>query len=131
MTLSISTLLASLIRSLRGLPRKDSRVTERSRFVTLVNEVEAKLHRRDHASAYFTMLRPNYLDDLIRIDRLYQAGPVVEIGGYPFCFSICLQQLGVDLVIVDLAPERAQDFIGEHSLRVVKCDIEREPLPFE
>jgi len=55
----------------------------------------------------------------------------LEIGGYPFYFSMCLQRLGVDLTTIDLAPQRARDLIRTHSLRVVRCDIEREPLPFE
>ena len=56
---------------------------------------------------------------------------MLEIGGYPFYFSMCLQRLGVDLTTVDLAPQRAQDLIRKYSLRVITCDIEREPLPFE
>ena len=44
---------------------------------------------------------------------------------------MCLKKLGIDLTTVDLAPQRAQELIREHSLQVVRCDIEREPLPFE
>jgi SAM-dependent methyltransferase len=101
-----------------------------SRFLRIVNEVEAELRRRNHASTYLTALHLNYVDDLMRIDALHQGGLMLEIGGYPFCFSMCLRKLGVDLTTVDLAPQRAQELIREYSLRVAKCDIEREPLPF-
>jgi SAM-dependent methyltransferase len=103
----------------------------RSRSQTIVNEVEAELRRSDRASPYFTLLRPNYVNDLMRIERLHRGGAVLEIGGYPFYFSLCLRRLGVDLTTVDLAPQRAQDLIREYSLRVVTCDIERNPLPFD
>jgi SAM-dependent methyltransferase len=102
----------------------------RSRFSTIVNEVEAELRRSDRASTYFTLLAPNYVDDLIRIEGLHRGGALLEIGGYPFYFSMCLRKLGVDLTTVDLAPQRAKDLIREYSLRVVACDIEREALPF-
>jgi SAM-dependent methyltransferase len=102
----------------------------RAQMLRIVNEVEAELRRLDYFSPYFTLLRPNYLDDLVRIERLHQGGPMLEIGGFPFYFSMCLRKLGVDFMTVDLAPHRAQELIRQHSLRVVTCDIEREPLPF-
>jgi SAM-dependent methyltransferase len=102
----------------------------RSRFPTIMNEVEAQLLRSNRASPYFTLLRPNYLDDLIRIEGLHRGGALLEIGGYPFYFSMCLLKLGVDLTTVDLAPQRASELIRECSLRVVACDIERAALPF-
>ena len=55
----------------------------RSRFSTIVNEVEAELRRSDRASPYFTLLRPNYVDDLMRIEGLHRGGALLEIGGFP------------------------------------------------
>jgi SAM-dependent methyltransferase len=75
--------------------------------------------------------RSGYIDNLVRIQMLHQGGAVLEIGGYPFHCSICLRKLGMDLTTVDLAPQRAQKLIQDHSLRVVACDIECEALPFE
>jgi SAM-dependent methyltransferase len=103
----------------------------RSRFLRIVNEVEAELRRSDRASPYFTLLCPNYVDDLTRIEGVHRGGAMLEIGGYPFYFSMCLRKLGVDLTTVDLAPQRAKELIRQYSLRVITCDIEREPLPFE
>lgn len=102
----------------------------RSRFPTIVAEVEAELRRSGRASPYFTMLRPNYVNDLMRIEGLHHGGPILEIGGYPFYFSMCLRKLELDVTTIDLAPRRAQDLIRDYSLRVVMCDIEREALPF-
>ena len=40
-------------------------------------------------------------------------------------------KLGVELTTVDLALQHAKGLFCAHSLLVVKCDVEREPLPFE
>jgi SAM-dependent methyltransferase len=100
-------------------------------FSRIVDEVEADLREFDHGGPYFKLLRPNFVDDLMRIKKLHRGGAMLEIGGYPFHFSMCLRRLGVDLTTVDLAPQRARDLIRKHSLRVFPCDIEREHLPFE
>jgi SAM-dependent methyltransferase len=102
-----------------------------SRLFSIVDEVEREVCEIDNACSYFTLLRPNFVDDLMRIKGLHRDGAMLEIGGYPFYFSMCLQRLGVDLMTVDLAPQRAQSLIRKYSLRVITCDIEREPLPFE
>jgi SAM-dependent methyltransferase len=100
-------------------------------FSSIVDEVEAELRGSDHARPYFTQLRPNFVDDLMRIKGLHRGGAMLEIGGYPFYFSMCLRKWGFDLTTVDLAPQRAQDIIHKYSLRVLTCDIERERLPFK
>jgi SAM-dependent methyltransferase len=102
-----------------------------SQFSRIVDEVEAELRRIGHFSPYFTQLRPCYVDDLRRIARLHRGGAMLEVGGFPFYFSMCLRKLGIDLKTVDLAPQRAEDVIRAHSLRVLACDVEREPLPLE
>ena len=103
-----------------------------SRFTTMVNEVEAELCRRGQDSPYLTQLRASYEDDLMRIERLHRGGgDLLEIGGYPFYFSMCLRKLGINVTTIDLAPQRAQQRIREQSLTVIKCDIEREPLPLK
>jgi SAM-dependent methyltransferase len=103
----------------------------RSRFSSIVDDIEGDLRRINYASPYFTLMRPSYVDDLMHIAQLHQGGAMLEVGGYPFYFSMCLQKLGIDLITVDLAPQRAKDLIRAHSLRVITCDVEREPLPFE
>jgi hypothetical protein len=49
----------------------------------------------------------------MRIERLHRDGALLEIGGYPFYFSMCLGKLGIDLTTIDLAPQRAQKRIRE------------------
>jgi SAM-dependent methyltransferase len=112
-----------------------------SRFVRILNEVEAELRHSYRIENEAEAKPPSFfpvservplLDDLMRIEKLHRNGGVLlEIGGYPFHFSMCLRKLGVDLTTIDLAPERARDLIREHSLRVIACDIESERLPFK
>jgi SAM-dependent methyltransferase len=102
-----------------------------SRFVRVVDEVEAELRRSGCFSCYFSSLRLDYIEDLRRIAILHRGGSLLEIGGFPFYFSICLRKLGANVTTVDLAPDRQKELICEQSLRVIRCDIEREPLPFE
>src|SRR5690242_1326892 len=83
-----------------------------SKCFQIVNDVEAELR-------------------LMRLEKLYRGGSMVEIGGHPYYFAMCLQRWGADLTTIDLAPQRMQKLIKEQSLRVVGCDIERENLPFD
>ena len=52
----------------------------------------------------------------MRIVRLYRRSPILEVGGYPFYFSMCLRELGIDLTTVDFAPQQANGLIRAHSL---------------
>ena len=55
---------------------------------------------------------PKYLPFLTQNCGLEFRGRVLEIGGYPFFFSMCLRRLGLDITTVDLAPQRAEDLIA-------------------
>jgi SAM-dependent methyltransferase len=96
----------------------------------VVRQVGVELNCYDHAKEYFELLRDSYVDDLVHIQALRQPGLTVEIGGYPFCFSLCLGKIDVELITVDLAPQRAGKLIEEHSLSVRRLDIEHQSLPF-
>lgn len=41
-----------------------------------------------------------------------------------------LKMLGYEVIGLDLDPDRATQLIDRHQLRVEKCDIEHDPLPF-
>lgn len=101
------------------------------KFSEVVDSVYAELRARNHAADYFKALRVGYIDDLNRITKIHGQGLLLEIGGFPFCFSICLKKLGIHTTSVDLCPHRANDLIKDYGLSVIACDIERQPLPFE
>jgi len=55
---------------------------------------------------------------------------IVEYGAIPLMLTLALQESGFKVTGVDLAPERFQTLIDRLQLRVVSCDIERQPPPF-
>jgi hypothetical protein len=74
-------------------PPKKRANSKQSGFLKVVNEIEADLRQGDQASPYFTLLRANYVDDLMCIERPHRGGSMLEIGGFPFYFSMCLRKL--------------------------------------
>ncbi len=80
---------------------------------------------------YLKNHQQRYESDLRLIRRFYQGGPVLEIGAAPCQLTVVLQNLGYPLQAVDLNPDRFLPIIRKYALPVIKCDIEREPLPFE
>ncbi len=80
---------------------------------------------------YLKNHQQRYESDLRLVRRLYQDGEVLEIGAAPCQLTVVLQKLGYPLQAVDLNPDRFLPIIRKYALPVIKCDIEREPLPFE
>jgi len=80
---------------------------------------------------YYTNHRRRYLDDLALVRHWYRSGEILEIGSLPFHLTACLKELGYAVVGVDVDPERGQDFVRKRGLTVLRCDIEREPIPVE
>ncbi|HUK01348.1 MAG TPA: class I SAM-dependent methyltransferase [Steroidobacteraceae bacterium] len=56
---------------------------------------------------------------------------VLEVGSIPLLFTSALSRSGYRVTGCDLAPERYSTAIRALDLAVVKCDVEREALPFE
>ncbi|MCB9882971.1 MAG: class I SAM-dependent methyltransferase [Planctomycetes bacterium] len=68
--------------------------------------------------------------DLVR-RHVPDDGELLEVGSVPLLATAALERRGYSIRGVDVAPERfthAREALG---LDVRKCDIEREPLPFE
>ncbi len=75
--------------------------------------------------------RERHRSDAHRVLNTALNGPVLEVGSVPCHGTALLALCGVPVVGVDIAPERAQLLIDALSLDVRRCDIEREPLPFD
>lgn len=80
---------------------------------------------------YFRNQKDRYLSDLSLVQRYYRDGDILEIGGCPFHFTSILKKSGYPVVSLDIAPERFHAFIEKHNIKVIKCDIENEKLPFK
>ena len=73
----------------------------------------------------------NRLLDTFRVfSDSYTGGPVLEIGSWPGDFAVCLKRLGFDISGVDIDPTRAADRFARERIRVERCDVERDALPF-
>ena len=89
---------------------------------------------KDWSLQYFYFHRKRYLSDLEIIEELYQmvsGGEILEIGAIPCHITFCLKKLGYPTIGLDLCPERMKEFIEKYNLRVVKCNIEKDRIPFE
>lgn len=80
---------------------------------------------------YFNNHKDRYLSDLSLVQKYYQEGDILEIGGCPFHFTFILKKSGYSVVSLDLDSERFHDFIEKHDIKVIDCDIENEKLPFQ
>lgn len=80
---------------------------------------------------YFYNAKNRYLHDLEIVKKYCKNGKILEIGSAPYHFTYCLKNNNYDIIGIDLDPERGTIFIEKHGLNIIKCDIERETLPFE
>lgn len=106
-------------------------MTELRASTAIVDELGRLLERADERDNYFEDHRDRFVHDLDLVARYRGDGRVLEVGTHPGYFSWCLARAGVDAVGVDLDPSRAAAFDADHRPSVVRCDIERERLPFD
>jgi len=85
---------------------------------------------RDWGEDYFRDSRERYISQLSLIKRHYAGGEILEVGAVPCHMTFCLRRKGFPVTSLDLEPDRAAAFIQKHKLPILKCDIERERIPF-
>jgi SAM-dependent methyltransferase len=59
-----------------------------------------------------------------------KSAPVVECGAAPFILTVSLASAGYNVTGLDIDPGRFKNTIEQTGIRILKCDIEKEPLPF-
>ena len=80
---------------------------------------------------YFKMQKERYLEDLNFYSSLDGIQNVLEVGAAPFHLSLCLQEFGYDIKVLDIDPSRFDWFIKEYKLNVSKCNVEVDDLNVE
>ncbi len=103
---------------------------------TLLNQLETTLQSNQDELVnwslnYFRLHRDRYRHDLKVVRKYLTEGEVLEVGSLPCHMTYLLEKSGFPTVGLDLAPERAADFIKENKLRIERCNFETEPIPFE
>lgn len=79
---------------------------------------------------YFSTHKNRYIDGLKLITRYWKGGRILEIGSVPCHFTWILKKLRYPVIGLDPKPNRTKKFIKKHNLKIVKCDIEKEKIPF-
>ncbi len=82
-------------------------------------------------SGFISSVKNRYFTELQVLRKYGQGKKVIEIGATPFVFSILAKKFEVDLISVDLNPDKYQEIIDYYGLDVRRVDIESQPLPFE
>ncbi|MFN3193072.1 MAG: class I SAM-dependent methyltransferase [Aureliella sp.] len=59
------------------------------------------------------------------------AAKIIEVGAIPPVLTLALSNLGLEVIGVDIDPQRYGTSIAEHSLDVRQCNIETQQLPVE
>lgn len=80
---------------------------------------------------YLRNHRSRYISDFQLLKKYYSTGNILELGSAPFHFTYLLKRMGLPVTGVDIEPQRFQDFLSENDIKVTKCNVETEPLPFD
>jgi len=67
----------------------------------------------------------------LTLEHVAPGARVLDVGAAPLVTTGALASLGFDVLGVDIRPDRFATAIEALGLDVRRCDIEREPLPFE
>ncbi len=104
-----------------------------SRFDALASRIQPDDSAlRSWFETYAQQHRTRLVGDLAIVER--QVAPssrILDCGAVPLLTTAALAQAGHEVHGVDLAPERFNTSIAELGLDVVRCDLEREALPFD
>lgn len=79
---------------------------------------------------YFNGHLNRYLSDLQIVKKNYKGGKILEIGSLPYHLTAMLSLSSFDVTGLDVNPVRGNAFAEKYGLKIVKCDIETEALPF-
>jgi len=123
--------------ALRKIKRSAESSAEPSELISLVDE-SARLLRPDNealipwAETYAINHRLRLARDL-ELTRRYATpdAKIVEFGAATLLLTLPLQRLGYDVTSIDIDPSRFGQAIERNRLCVIKCDIEKQPLPFD
>lgn len=86
---------------------------------------------RDCNTYYFNEHRNRYYSDLEIIETNLKGGKILEIGSVPCHMTCSMKKLGYSVTGIDIDPERSKQLIDKYNLKIIKCDIEKEKLPFK
>jgi SAM-dependent methyltransferase len=99
--------------------------------VVLADDHKNGKWRREWTQEYGTTHRVRLAHDVALIRRFAKkSDKICEVGALPLFLTIALKKEGFDVTGIDISPERLASTISKAALRVLKCDIEHQAVPF-
>lgn len=104
--------------------------------LALLDQVASRVRPDDPAleawsAHYFREHRARLAGDLRIIGRhVHPSARILEYGAVPLVMTAALAELGYAVSGLDVRPERFATSIAGLGLRVARCDVETEPVPF-
>ena len=102
-------------------------------FKIELNSLKERLDKKSkHSLDYFPQQIERYSKVYKNIKNIIsKEDKILDVGCSPFHFTICLKNLGYNIVGVDKFLEKDKEILEKEKLEIKKCDIEKERLPFE
>ena len=82
-------------------------------------------------SNYFVKHKERYLHQIKIFTQFFKGGKILEIGANPYHLTTMLKDAGYTIVGIDMEPDKKNFFIKKYDLKIFKCNIETEKLPFD
>jgi len=102
---------------------------------TLENLEKERINKKSYPSegrGYFYMHKGRYIKNYNVIKNILKKDEqILDLGSVPCHFIACLQRMQYNVVGIDKDPSRDKKFISQESLKIHKCDIEENKLPFK
>jgi len=100
--------------------------------ISKIRRIQRGLNCPKWADYYLENHKNRYLDNLQLIkEACSKDSSILNIGAAPFHIDFILKEQGYEVISVDLNPKRFQQLIERADIEAIKCDIEKESLPFE
>ena len=81
--------------------------------------------------ADFLRHRARYASDALTLSPVLDESTLLEVGSFPGHFTALMSVLNVPCVGIDIDPRRLKSLSQCFQLNIKRCDIERQPLPFD
>lgn len=80
---------------------------------------------------YFYHMKSRYKFLLSTVERYASGKRVLEIGSEPYQIPVCLQEMGYEVIGIDIDPSRGEKHIEDHGLDIRAADLNQDELPLE
>jgi len=98
--------------------------------IELIEDEQVRLWSRNYLFGHIKHYN-GILSQLNKAIALNDPRSILEIGGVPGQLTSFIKMNGIDIEMVDIAPERIERILNKQQIKNYKVDIEKEVLPIE